>query len=114
MVFLAPGTLAALSCEPYAFLSNSFATLLLQNVSKFTLMSCCQIPSGGVSLQACSAGLVQAVLQALLGECWNADTLSWGPPSVPGICVFPQIQCERVVRKSKTICILLSVKKKLN
>lgn len=50
MIFLDPGTLAALGCESYAFLSNSFATVLLQSVSNITLMSCCQIPSrGGLS-----------------------------------------------------------------
>lgn len=50
MIFLDPGTLVALGCESYAFLSNSFATVLLQNVPEITLMSCCQIPCGGIGL----------------------------------------------------------------
>lgn len=77
MIFLDPGTLAALGCESYAFLSNSFATVLLQSVSKLTLMSCCQIPSRGVSQQRGSAGLVPAVLRAPLGACRSEHTLSW-------------------------------------
>lgn len=66
------GTLSVLGCDPSAFPSNSFAAVLLQSVSKITLMSGCQIPSWGVA-------------------CLSEHTLSWWHFPVPGICVFPQI-----------------------
>lgn len=99
--FLDPGTRAALGCEFYAFLSNSFSTVLLQSVSKITLTSCCQIPPRG-----CPSGVRLVRFQPLR----SGHTLSWGRRSVPGTSVFPQILRELIVRKGKTICILFSVK----
>lgn len=84
-------------CFSFKFLCISFTAKCLKNHPDVLLPNTF---SGGW------AGLGQAIPQALL-EC---PPLPWGHASIPDICVFPRISCKLIVRKGKTICILLSVK----
>lgn len=82
-------------CFSFEFLCISFTAKCLKNHPDVLMPNTF---SGG------RAGLGQAIPQALL-ECPPFP----GDPA-PGICVFPWISCKLIVRKGKTICLLLSVK----